>query len=170
MVIFTSSPGTQNKIAYEKEMLSTPKDAHRQGRAGLKSWVPGADARWLIQVLVPDAATSRDPWFKSETLLALTHTELYVGQPIAATLNTSPARQELSNSKPDQSLLSPSAAMTGLNPKCILHTQSSSLIFTATCFNSSLSRCARQTGTQESASVLKIISRPSSANVDNQIY
>lgn len=94
----------------------------------------------------------------------------YVGQPIAATLNTSPARQELSNSKPDQSLLSPSAAMTGLNPKCILHTQSSSLIFTATCFNSSLSRCARQTGTQESASALKIISRPSSANVDNQIY
>ena len=37
VVIFTSSPGTQNKIAYEKEMLSTPKDVHRQGRAGLKS-------------------------------------------------------------------------------------------------------------------------------------
>lgn len=89
---------------------------------------------------------------------------------ITATLNTSPARQELSNSKPDQSLLSPSAAMTGLNPKCILHTQSSSLIFTATCFNSSVSKCARQTGTQESASALKIISRPSSASVDNQIY
>lgn len=169
MVIFTSSQATQNKVVYEREKVSTPKDAHGQGRADLKSSsmrVPNADVREdgysSLSRMQPPAGMSGS----RQKLCPLTHAE----GPDSP--HSHPQRgRSFSDSGPDpQSLLSPSAATTGLNPKCILHTQHSCLIFTATCSNSSLSRHARQTGTQESGTSLGIISRPSSASVEHQIY
>lgn len=66
-----------------------------------------------------------------------------------------------------QSLLALSAVMS-LNPKCILCTPCSSLIFIASCFKSRLSWTAMLT--PESATSLEIIFRKSSANIENQIY
>lgn len=172
MVISASRQATQNTIMYEKEKVSTQNDAHRQGRADLKKQLCVSPScrceRWQTTPHLRCSHKQGSPG-QARNSFPLTHTKLHNSHHSCPEHPPSRAEAQQLWTRP-QSLLSPSAAMTGLNAKCILHTQHSHLMFTATCFNSSLSSCARQTGTQESMTSLEIVLRPSSVNVKNQTY